>query len=97
MRKVAKLCKMKQLKPPGGFVKKHSYHYGKYENNKLVSILSISVMKMNNMPGSIAVSIDIAASVDKCPVVSGVKMGPSAYTNDTVPSPGCVLQGLRPW
>ena len=32
-----------------------------------------------------------------CPVVSGVKMGPSAYTNDTVPSPGCVLQGLRPW
>ena len=32
-----------------------------------------------------------------CPVVSGVKTGPSAYTNDTVPSPGCVLQGLRPW
>ena len=32
-----------------------------------------------------------------CPVVSGVKMGPSAYTNDTVPSTGCVLQGLRPW
>ena len=32
-----------------------------------------------------------------CPVVSGVKMGPSAYTNDTVPSPGCVLQGVRPW
>ena len=32
-----------------------------------------------------------------CPVVSGVKMGPSAYTNDTVPSPGCVLQGLRLW
>ena len=32
-----------------------------------------------------------------CPVVSGVKMGPAAYTNDTVPSPGCVLQGLRPW
>ena len=31
------------------------------------------------------------------PVVSGVKMGPAAYTNDTVPSPGCVLQGLRPW
>ena len=32
-----------------------------------------------------------------CPVVSGVKMGPSAYTNDTVPSPGRVLQGVRPW
>ena len=31
------------------------------------------------------------------PVVSGVKMGPAAYTNDTIPSPGCVLQGLRPW
>ena len=32
-----------------------------------------------------------------CPVVSGVKSGPSAYTNDTVPSPGYLLQGLRPW
>ena len=35
-----------------------------------------------------------------CPVVSGVKMGPSgfsAYTNDTVSSPGCELQGVRPW
>ena len=35
--------------------------------------------------------------VSLCPVDSGVKMGPSAYTNDTIPSPGCVLQGLRPW
>jgi hypothetical protein len=32
-----------------------------------------------------------------CPVVSGVKMGPAAYTNHTAPSPGCALQGLRPW
>ena len=32
-----------------------------------------------------------------CPVVSGVKIGPSASTNCTVPSSGCVLQGLRPW
>ena len=32
------------------------------------------------------------------PVVSGVKMGSAAYTsNGTVPSPECVLQGLRPW
>ena len=32
-----------------------------------------------------------------CPVLSGVKLGPAAYTNDTGPSLGCVLQGLRPW
>jgi hypothetical protein len=32
-----------------------------------------------------------------CPVVSGVKMGPAAYANHTAPSPGCALQGLRPW
>ena len=32
-----------------------------------------------------------------CPVVSGVKMGPAACTNDTAPSPGCVMQGPRPW
>ena len=36
-------------------------------------------------------------AVSVCPVVSRVKMGPSAYTNDTLPSHGCVLQGLRPW
>ena len=30
-------------------------------------------------------------------VVSDIKIGPAAYTIDTVPSPGCVLQGLRPW
>ena len=39
-------------------------------------------------------SSTVAAGV--CPVVSGVKMGHSAYTNDTLPSPGCVLQGVRP-
>ena len=38
-------------------------------------------------------STDCTAGV--CPVVSGLKMGPSA--NDTIPSPGYVLQGLRPW
>ena len=31
-----------------------------------------------------------STAVGMCPVVSGVKMGPSAYTNDTVSSPGCV-------
>ena len=45
--------------------------------------------------GALTALVHCAAGV--CPVVSGVKMGPSAYTNDTVPSPGCVLQGVRPW
>ena len=39
----------------------------------------------------------LSTAAGMCPVVSGVKMGPSAHTNDTVPSPGYVLQGLRPW
>ena len=65
MRKVTALCKLKKLMPPSGFVKSHSYHYGKYEKKQLISVLSMSVMKMNNMPGSIAISVDIAASVDK--------------------------------
>jgi hypothetical protein len=65
MRKVKALCNKKKLEPPTGFVKSHSYHYGKYAKKRLISILSLSVMKLNNMPGSIAVSIDIAASTDK--------------------------------
>ena len=66
MRKAKALCKARSLRPPSGFVKSHSYHYGKYaKDNTLITILSLSVMNLNNMPGSIAVSIDIAASTDK--------------------------------
>ena len=38
-----------------------------------------------------------STAVSVCPAVSGVKTGPSAYTNHTVPFPGCVMQGVRPW
>ena len=66
MRDVTAICKSCKLEPPSGFVKSHSYHYGKYNSkNKLISFLSLSTMRLNNTPGSIAVSIDIAASTDK--------------------------------
>lgn len=65
MRKVTALCKTQTLKPPSGFVKTNSFHYGKYCNTKkLISVLSIRVMNLNKVPGSIAVSVDLAASVD---------------------------------
>ena len=64
MREVKALCVAVALAPPSGFVKSHSYHYGKYDKKQLVSILSLSVMKMNKMPGSICVGVDIAASID---------------------------------
>lgn len=64
MRKVTSLCKKQKLLPPKGFIKAHSFHYGKYEGSKLVSFLSVCIANLNKMPGSIAVSIDIAASVD---------------------------------
>ena len=62
--RVAKLCKLKCLKPPSAFIKTNSFHYGKYENNKLVSVISLSAMNLNKMPGSVAISIDLAASTD---------------------------------
>ena len=64
MREVTMLCKKMALLPPKKFVKHHSFHYGKYKQKKLVSIISLSVMNLNNTPGSIAISIDIAASTD---------------------------------
>ena len=64
MRKVSALCKTQKLLPPSGFVKTNSFHYGKYRQKKLISVLSISVMNLNKTPGSIAISVDIAASVD---------------------------------
>eukprot|EP00966_Prymnesium_polylepis_P244527 5655675-Prymnesium_polylepis.2 len=66
MRKATALCKKKKLCPPSGFVKKYSFHYGKYDHQKLISIISLCVMNLNNTPGSIAVGIDIAASTDTC-------------------------------
>ena len=64
MRDVTKLCNVSMLAPPSGFVKSHSYHYGKYHEDQLISFLSASVMNMNNMPGSVCVVIDLAASID---------------------------------
>ena len=62
--RVSKLCKQKRLKPPSAFIKTNSFHYGKYENNKIVSFISLSAMNLNKMPGSVAISIDLAASTD---------------------------------
>ena len=42
-----------------------AHHYSKFKKQELISILSLCVVNMNNMPGSIAISIDIAASNDK--------------------------------
>lgn len=62
---VSALCKKQKLLPPKGFVKNSSFHYGKYDGNTLVSVLSLSIMKLNKTPGSIAISVDIAVSFDK--------------------------------
>eukprot|EP00966_Prymnesium_polylepis_P057943 1342001-Prymnesium_polylepis.1 len=62
--RVSKLCKQKHLMPPSAFIKTNSFHYGKYKNNKLVSVMSLSAVNLNRMPGSVAISIDLAASSD---------------------------------
>ena len=65
LRQVRALCKKKALLPPSGFVLSHSHYYGKYDADKLVSVLGISAVNMNKTPGSMAISVDIAASTDK--------------------------------
>ena len=64
MKKVKLLCKKKSIIAPSGFIRKSSFHYGKYIDKKLVSVISLSAMNLNNTPGSLAISIDIAASSD---------------------------------
>ena len=61
---VVALCKDKSLGPPSPFVITNCFHYGKYDCGNLVTYLSLSVMKLNRRPGSICISIDIAASID---------------------------------
>ena len=63
--RVSKLCKKKCLNPPSAFMKTNSFHYGKYANKKLVSVISLCAMNLNKTPGAVAISIDLAASIDK--------------------------------
>ena len=70
MRRVTKLCTQTKLRPPKAFVKKHAHHYGRYEGETLVSVLSLSVLNLNNTPGSIAVFVDLAASIDNTHLMS---------------------------
>lgn len=66
MKEVRALCDSVHLISPMKFVKTNSFHYGKRDTNgKLVSFLSICVAMLNRTPGSIAISVDLAASVDK--------------------------------
>ena len=58
------LCKKQLIVSPSGVIKKNAFHYGRYENRKLVSLLSLRVANLNKKPGSVAVSIDIAASTE---------------------------------
>ena len=66
IRMANKLCEKVRLQPPKGFSKTNSFHYGKYNSNRtmLISMISLCIVNMNKMPGSIAVSIDLAASID---------------------------------
>lgn len=66
MQQVKTLCEHKdvRVKPPSGFVKAYSKHYGVYKKKKLVSLLSYKIVNLNRVPGSVAVVIDLAASIE---------------------------------
>ena len=53
MKSVKKLCIASHLKPPSMMQRKIMFAYAKYEGNKLVCFLGLSVMTMNKTPGSI--------------------------------------------
>ena len=64
-REAAALCKGLKLKFPTKRMLKTGLHYATYRDNAMISLLSITQMQLNRMPGSLAISVDIAASVDK--------------------------------
>lgn len=61
---VNSLCKKMRLKPPKGFMKKNSVFYGHYAKSKLVSVVGLCIAQLNRKPGSIAICIDLIASID---------------------------------
>ena len=63
-RQAALLCKKRNLKFPSQKMLQTSLQYAKYIGKKMVSLLCFTQMKLNRTPGSLAISVDIAASID---------------------------------
>ena len=67
---VRKLCHKKKLSPPVGKMKTNAFYYGKYEGSTLTAILGVSLFILNRTPGSLAISIDLVASIDTTHVIT---------------------------
>ena len=63
-REAAILCQKVKLVFPSKHMITMCSHYAKYSCGKMVSFLSFTQMQLNNSPGSIAISVDLAASID---------------------------------
>lgn len=64
-RQAVALCNSQELTFPPKRMLKTGVHYAKYRGKTMISLLSITQMKLNRTPGSLAISVDIAASIDE--------------------------------
>ena len=64
-KKITTLSHKTKLKPPSKFMLDNCNHYGHFVSGHLMSYLCLSSYNLNNMPGSIRVNIELAASLDK--------------------------------
>ena len=64
-KKITTLSHKTKLKPPSKFMLDNCHHYGHFVSGHLMSYLCLSSYNLNNMPGSIRVNIELAASLDK--------------------------------
>jgi hypothetical protein len=64
-RVLASAAQVQIASPFTRFAKSVSKFYGKYEADRLVSAIVLTVAKLNNVPGSLAVCVDYAVSIDK--------------------------------
>lgn len=60
---VKRLCNDGNVPSPNTYKREHSFHYGKYDGQRLVSYLSIAAFHMN-APESVLIYVDIAVSAD---------------------------------
>ena len=58
------LCTVQRLVPPSKQLREQALWFGKFDKERLVTLLGYRMYRLNSSPDSILISIDVAASID---------------------------------
>ena len=63
MKQINLLCTVQRLVPPSKQLREQALWFGKFDKERLVTLLGYRMYRLNSSPDSILISIDLAASI----------------------------------